>query len=116
MIDESTQLPTEIEALIRAAGNYVRPSDDLRPRVLESARAEVNARQINGRLRVWVVAAVVLFMLLANPRHESAPQAVAVIPLRPAVGSRNQDNPSWDTVDAMRGMRRRLAVLWQSAL
>ena len=40
----------EVEALVQAAGGYVQASDDLRPRVLETARTEVC--ELRGRR--WV--------------------------------------------------------------
>lgn len=40
----------EVEALVQAAGGYVQASDDLRPRVLETARTEVG--ELRGRR--WV--------------------------------------------------------------
>ena len=42
--------PDDVEALIRGAGQYVRPSEDLRPRVLESARAQSHARLTERRI------------------------------------------------------------------
>ena len=47
----------EIEAMVRAAGHYVRASDDLRPRVLEAARLqyhESRARRRIGRIALCV--------------------------------------------------------------
>jgi hypothetical protein len=52
----------EIEALIGAAGGYVLPSDDLRPRVLETARTERrerHARRTIRRLAACVVLAAI---------------------------------------------------------
>jgi hypothetical protein len=49
----------EVEAILLAAGGYVRPTDDLRPRVLEAARLQRRER----RARQWIrglAAAVVL--------------------------------------------------------
>jgi hypothetical protein len=40
----------EVEAMVQAAGGYVQASDDLRPRVLETARTE--AGELRGRR--WV--------------------------------------------------------------
>lgn len=40
----------EVEAMVQAAGGYVQASDDLRPRVLETARTEVG--ELRGRR--WV--------------------------------------------------------------
>jgi hypothetical protein len=48
-----------LESLIRSARDYVRPSDDLRPRVLENARADCFKRQATRHL--WQAAALVLF-------------------------------------------------------
>ncbi len=50
----------EVEALVRAAGEYVRASDDLRPRVLEAARLQWRER----RVRRWIRHAAVLVLSL----------------------------------------------------
>jgi hypothetical protein len=49
-----------VEALIRAAGNYVRPSDDLRPRTLEAARRMRGIRRWNKQIAALAAAVVVL--------------------------------------------------------
>ena len=102
----------EIESLIRSAGQYVRASDDLRPRVLENARSQCSERRMQRRF--WQTAAVVLFcgMLtssLAN-RPESAttkksgPSAWTSSVLAPveaaaqAAGEQASD-PSWQLVE-----------------
>jgi hypothetical protein len=41
----------DVEALVRAAGEYVRASDDLRPRVLEAARLQSRERQAQRWIR-----------------------------------------------------------------
>lgn len=48
----------DLERRIRAAGRYVRASDDLRPRTLEAARSSYRQRRWN--LRVATLAAIVL--------------------------------------------------------
>lgn len=53
-----------VEALIRAAGNYVRPSDDLRPSTLEAARYERGTRRWKRHLSA--VAAVVVLLAIGN--------------------------------------------------
>jgi hypothetical protein len=60
----------EVEAMILAAGQYVRPSDDLRPRVLELARSE--AREQSGQRRVRRLALVGVIMSLAMSSGNSA--------------------------------------------
>jgi membrane glycosyltransferase len=57
----------EIEALVRQAGNYVRASDDLRPRVLESARAVRNEYRVQRWLWQAAFSVALLGMLMAIP-------------------------------------------------
>jgi poly(3-hydroxybutyrate) depolymerase len=58
----------DVEALVRAAGGYVRASDDLRPRVLEAARLQSGERRARQRIRhVALVAAALAFMTAASP-------------------------------------------------
>jgi hypothetical protein len=45
----------DIEAIVRAAGDYVRASDDLRPRVLEAARMQHGEQRTRRRLRYVAV-------------------------------------------------------------
>jgi hypothetical protein len=52
---------SDVEAMIRAAGSYVRASDDLRPRVLEAARLQHRER----RARRWIRQAAIIVLLLA---------------------------------------------------
>jgi hypothetical protein len=51
----------DIEAFVRAAGGYVQPSRDLRPRILEIARLECGER----RARRWIRQVAASFVLLA---------------------------------------------------
>jgi hypothetical protein len=60
----------ELEAAVRAAGEYVRPSDELRPRVLETARlegGERRARRRIGRFGLAMVAAILLLQSGGGP-------------------------------------------------
>lgn len=52
---------SDVEGMIRAAGEYVRASDDLRPRVLEAARMQRRER----RVRRWIRHAAVLVLTTA---------------------------------------------------
>src|SRR5690242_16353628 len=66
--DSLSDSQSETEALIRAAGGYVRASDDLRPRVLEAARLQTGERRARQRIRrVALVAATIAFMTAASP-------------------------------------------------
>lgn len=54
----------KVEALLRAAGDYVEPSRDLRPRLLESVRVE--RRRRSHRTRVSLAAAVAIVAAVAG--------------------------------------------------
>lgn len=56
----------QVEAMISAAGRYIRPSDELRPRTLEAARRACDDRRAEQRLGGFMVAALLL-MLIASP-------------------------------------------------
>jgi len=56
----------EIEAMIRAARHYVRPSDDLRPRTLEAAREYCGDRRAEKKLGSFALAVLVL-LLISSP-------------------------------------------------
>ena len=63
-----------IEALVRSAGNYIQPTDDLRPATLEAAREQRSQQKAQHRLGGWAIA-VVLLALLGFPArlmHSSA--------------------------------------------
>jgi len=59
---EDSEGLAELEAAVRAAGEYVRPSDDLRPRVLETVRVERGERR--ARRRIGRVGMLILAMAL----------------------------------------------------
>jgi len=68
----------EIEDLVRAAGDYVQPSRDLRPRVVEGARLRDKDRRAEGKLAILVVAILVVCIVrhpfyhwLTDYRHQS---------------------------------------------
>jgi len=114
----------ELETLIRSAGQYVRASDDLRPRVLENARSQCSERRLQRHF--WQTAAVVLLcgMLtssLAN-RPESATDnnsgssawtSPVLAPVEAAARSAGAQagDPSWQMVESFTQLRIRQAQL-----
>ena len=56
----------EVEAMVRAARHYVRPSDDLRPRILEAAREHCGDRRAEQKLGTFALAVLVL-VLVSSP-------------------------------------------------
>ncbi len=74
----------QIESAIRAAGNYVRPSEDLRPRTLEAAREHCGDLRAEQKLGSFVIA-VLLLVMISSPaihyidalrRQSTAPSAI----------------------------------------
>ena len=109
----------EMEALIRSAGDFVRASDDLRPRVLENARLQYGERRM--RRRFWQSAAVVLFCgimtssllrqsetSLGTGSQASAWTNPMLAPVEAAVRS---SDPSWQMVESFTQLRLRQAQL-----
>jgi hypothetical protein len=115
----------EIEALVRQAGNYVRASDDLRPRVLETARAERRERRAQSWLWQAAFSVVLLGMLAAamGQRREvtaarqpgAALEASQVCAREEAAAATGRD-VTWELVDAFTKLRQRHAALLRLAL
>ena len=113
----------ELEALVRRAKDYVRPSDDLRPRVLEAARRERSDRRMQGYLRWAAVVVLVLGVLAAALRQR--PEAAGIrhgvlaaitrcelfVPAEGALGV----DVNWNLVDSFTELRRRQAELLRPA-
>ena len=75
----------ELEAAIRAAGQYVQPSHDLRPRVLEAARTVRTERKARRHIKHLAILVLVLAVFVASGRN---------------VIDRNRPNPSDMTANA----------------
>lgn len=104
----------DVEALVRAAGNYVRPSDDLRPRVLEAARAE--SRERRTQRRMWQLALVVTLLGLFTTAERARWKAAAAAPgilveAATLVGSPESGESGWGLVDSFTELRRRHAAM-----
>jgi hypothetical protein len=113
----------EIEALVRSAADYVRPSDDLRPRVLECARSVTKERQAKRWIGHLATCALALGLLVAATRQPDA--AASREPARAALGYRllwtaqptiGASDASWSMVDSFTELRRRQAELLRPAL
>jgi len=50
----------DIESMVRAAGHYVEPTDDLRPRTIEAARERCSQQRVNR----WIGGLALAFALL----------------------------------------------------
>jgi hypothetical protein len=111
--------PRDIESLVLSARAYVLPSGDLRPRVLETARAEHRERRLQRQLAQ--MAAVVLLMvtgLTVYHQPELSNRARAFLPTMEAMSVESQveaarfaDHATWETVESFTDLRRRQAEL-----
>ena len=104
---------SDMEALVREAGGYVRPSEELRPRVLETARAEAGEHQ--AQRRIWQAAlAIALLGLLssaASTRWDIASPLPGVLLQAPAERQQAGGDAGWSMVESFTDLRRRQAAL-----
>ena len=115
----SDQPLDDVETMIRLAQDYVCASDDLRPRVLETARLEVRERAI--RRWFWLGAALMLFsgFVLTAIREQlpetgsgglrSVVDAAAILSSTESAALRG--DPSWGMVESFTQLRQRQAEL-----
>ena len=116
----------EIEAMVLAAGQYVRASDDLRPRVLETARSQCGERRAQRCLHHFAVfiALLAFFTTIYHNQLEGnnpglRDSVLAVIsnrtssPASPTVRSGNWD---WSMIDAFTELRRQQAAVFRANL
>lgn len=106
---------------MKAAGGYVRPTDDLRPRTLEAARRAGSSRRWNYRLAG--AAALVLALAVGNipgrfvpePREttlaEETVQREYELQQQTAKGLGLSFNPAWAWVEAFFELRNKQAKM-----
>jgi hypothetical protein len=114
----------DVESLVLLAGDYVRASDDLRPRVLETARSQSGERR--ARRRIWQSALFVLLLglfvttLCRQPASISAggpfAEAAGAQLLSGSEAASRDTDLSWGIVDSFTELRRRQAELLRLAL
>ena len=111
-------LPHDVECLIHAARNYVRPSEDLRPRVIELARAERQERRMQRGLAQM---AAIIFLLVTMVTVYRQPEGTlgnrVFLPagevILNEVEAANSNDPSWEMVESFTDLKRRQALLLQ---
>ena len=108
----------EIEKIVRAAGDYLEVTDDLRPRTLEAARDSSRDTSTRSRIAVLAVVTIVLAVCPGQFRHP-IPAASSLTSLDSAelyrtVRLANIDS-NWSVVDAFRGLRERHASVIEDA-
>ena len=113
-LSDSYDPMVELEAMVRAAGQYVQASDDLRPRVLETARTQRGEQRAQRWIRRLACCVVLLTGMTASvgDRGElnggSQRFALAVDPFfQPASNtSAVRVDAGWGVVEAFTELRR----------
>jgi hypothetical protein len=109
---------SDIEALIRSAGNYVQPSKDLRPRVLDAARLTSGERRARrfihqaalvAALLTWFVTASVNRLDMRDDLRELTFATSSSYPLSSNRISGGPSGSAWTLVDAYTQLRDRQA-------
>jgi hypothetical protein len=113
----------DVESLVRSAGDYVRSSDDLRPRVLEGARVarkERQARRWIGHMAACALVCGLFAAALQTPTSVSSRETAAAAlgyrlfwSAQPTIGP---SDASWSMVDSFTELRRRQAELLRPAM
>jgi hypothetical protein len=116
----------DVEALVRAAGGYVRASDDLRPRVLEAARLQCRERRAQRWIRHVAAMIVLLGFATASGQQEWQDRGG---PLRivaaagfdeffspTAAASKRSGDGDWRMFEAFSELRRQQAQVLRLAL
>jgi hypothetical protein len=111
----------DVEALVRAAGQYVGASEDLRPRVLEAARLQNGEQRAQHCLRQVGMFVVLVALFTAEFRQELVDQrsslsghlsAVGYEEAGPAVSAAPRSGDGdWRVIDAFTKLRRQQAQL-----
>ena len=107
-----------LERAIASAGRYVRPSDDLRVRVLDAASDEVGRRRAVGRLMLCSLAAslcVTLGATLVNRLPApldpfDMPRVEVQVRMTAATGADRASSPDWELVEVVGRWRSELAA------
>lgn len=116
-----------IESLLRAAENFVQPSDDLRPKTLESAREQRSQQKINRRIGGMAVAVILLAtlglpdFLTPSParKSDSSPFVATAYDMHQRAARLAADthvDPSWALLEAFVELRHSQAKLFSNSL
>lgn len=117
----------EIEAMVRSAGQYVRASDDLRPRVLETARTQCGERWAQRCIRRVALFVILTAIFTVSGGREldsaAAPRQLALVTadaerslLRAQADFPVGGDSGWGVVEAFSELRREQAKVLRRTL
>jgi hypothetical protein len=114
----------DLESLVRSAKDYVRASDDLRPRVLEAVRWQRDERRAIRYLRRVAIVVVALGLVagalrqrleLVGNRPSGILAAAAAIQFAPVAEAAPDLDVNWSMVESFTELRRRQAEVLRPA-
>jgi hypothetical protein len=112
----------EIELMIRAARDYVHASTDLRPRVLETARAQCGEQRVRRYIRQMAIAIFLFVTFTASNRDRLETETSWITAdsdylfSRAEAEARRGSDVGWSMVEAFTESRRRQAEVLRLAL
>jgi hypothetical protein len=109
---ESFEPLDDIEALLRSAEDYVRPSEDLRPRVLEAARAQRGEQRAVSWVRYAAIAAAAAGALISSTFEPGMAASMGALPVTTVAQG---GDFGWNLVESFTELRRRQAELLRPA-
>jgi hypothetical protein len=116
-----------LESIVRAAGGYVQPTDDLRPSTLEAAREACSQRRWNFRLGAVALVVIVLaigdlpsrIMASRAGQLDNPSQAIRGYDLHQQASLRMTHSgfdSSWAVYEAFAELRKKQADLFDAAM
>jgi hypothetical protein len=113
----------DLEATIRAAGSYIVPSDDLRPRVIETARERASERHNFGRLLGCAVTCLILWSVYLPLRDDidrwrdqwTGPSSAQMYARANGLRVKSELGPSWALAEAFTQLRQAQAQVFGRA-
>ena len=114
MNDFDARALEELEAIVRSGGDYVRATDDLRPRILEAARRDRRQRLTRLATRRAMLAILLVATCAGQANDHSGaefPQLAAASARlhapQPSLRADSDEGIGWIFVDAMTEIRQR---------
>ncbi len=111
-----------LELAIRRAGNYVAPSEDLRPKTLEAARAARVQRRTNWRFGAILAAVLLVAICQATGQlPDPGKQPLVAAAINHEFADRQQTlqqsaHPGWALYEAFCELRTKQAALFKDSL
>lgn len=113
-LGDESRMPETVEAMLRAAANYVIPSEDLRPRVMDAAREHCAQRKIQRKLVGYMLSSLLICVLcwplvdeLAELRSQLAsPSSAEMLKRSFEITHASDVGSNWGLAEAFSELRR----------